>query len=208
MMMMSASPAVVEHHHDSPEVVGRRQRLGLLLLIAADVAFVLSMVFTWFYLRGLNTSNAWIAPGGRILNIVPGWLMAAITLISWLVYQWGERGARRGEARRLVVGSLLALVLLLAVTGWQINQIRTLPFAAVDSAYASSVVLFAWSALLHEILTVFLGLAIWNRARMGLFTAENHWHVRLVGYWWLWITVSAVLAAATMSFAVSPNVSG
>ena len=34
-------------HHDAPEVVGRRERLGVRLLIVADGAFVFGMIFTF-----------------------------------------------------------------------------------------------------------------------------------------------------------------
>jgi heme/copper-type cytochrome/quinol oxidase subunit 3 len=205
---MTTPTISVTHGHEDPETVGRRQRLGLLLLIAADVAFVFSMMFTWFYLRGLNTENAWIPAGGATVNNRPGWAMAAIVVVSWVAYFMGERGIRSGDRTRLVLGTLLALALLLVALGWQIYQAATLNVGPTDGAYASCVVLFIGSAIVHEILTIFFALAIWNRARLRLFSAESHWHVRLVGYWWLWIAVSAVLAAFTMSFTVSPGVGG
>ncbi len=33
-------------HHDAPAVVGRRERLGVRLLIVADGAFVVGMIFS------------------------------------------------------------------------------------------------------------------------------------------------------------------
>ena len=36
-------------HHDAPEVIGRRERLGVRLLIVADGAFLFGMLFTFFY---------------------------------------------------------------------------------------------------------------------------------------------------------------
>ena len=44
-------------HHDAPEVVGRRERLGVRLLIVADGAFVFGMIFSYFYLRNLNANG-------------------------------------------------------------------------------------------------------------------------------------------------------
>ena len=41
-------------HHDAPEIVGRRERLGVRLLIVADGAFLFGMLFTFFYLKNLN----------------------------------------------------------------------------------------------------------------------------------------------------------
>ena len=47
-------------HHDSDAAVGRRERLGVRLLIVADGAFLASMIFSYFYLRNLNNNNAWL----------------------------------------------------------------------------------------------------------------------------------------------------
>ena len=44
-----------------------------------------------------------------------------------------------------------------------------------------------------------------HRARLGLF-ATNGWHLRLVGYWWSWVVVSAIITAATTSLTTSPHV--
>mgnify|MGYP003346941836 CR=1 FL=1 len=44
-------------HHDAPEVVGRRERLGVRLLIVADGAFLFGMIFTFFYLKNLNNGG-------------------------------------------------------------------------------------------------------------------------------------------------------
>jgi heme/copper-type cytochrome/quinol oxidase subunit 3 len=194
--------------HEPAEVVGRRQRLGLVLLIAADATFFLSMMFTWFYLRGLNTEKAWIPAGGRTVSSGLGWLMAGILVAGWLAVRWGEHEIKRGNGGRLVLSSSLTLHLLMVAIGLQIYQLKILPFTVDVGAYASSVFLFSYSALFHIILTGFITLALWNRARIGLFTAENHWHVTLIGYWWLWIAVSGVLTAVTMTFTTSPNVAG
>jgi hypothetical protein len=40
----------------------------------------------------------------------------------------------------------------------------------------------AGSYLVHLLLTVIVGVAIWNRARCGLFTSGDDWRVRLAGY--------------------------
>jgi len=47
-------------HHEHPDVVGSRNRLGVILLIVADVAFALSMVFTFFYLKAQNVNEMWL----------------------------------------------------------------------------------------------------------------------------------------------------
>jgi len=47
-------------HHDSPEAIGRRERLGVRLLIVADGAFLFGMIFSYFYLRNLNVNGGWL----------------------------------------------------------------------------------------------------------------------------------------------------
>jgi heme/copper-type cytochrome/quinol oxidase subunit 3 len=191
-----------EHPHDP--VPG--QRLGVILLIVADAAFVLSLMFTYFYLRGLNTDGGWIPKGSATIGAGSGWLIAGVVVASALVYRWGELGIRAGDQRRLVTGTTIALLLLLVDMGLQIGRLATLPFVTTTGSYASTVIAMAGSHLVHLLLTLFLGIAIFVRSRRGLFSADNHWHVRLVGYWWSWVTVSAVLLAFTTSFVASPHV--
>ncbi len=189
--------------HESPLDVGLRQRLGVLLLIAGDVAFVLSLVFTYLYLRGLNTEGAWIPQGGRVVGTGLGWVIAAVMVGSWLAYRWAETGAHRPE--RLQVGLLTATLLVLADLVLQAYQLGTAGIKVHDGAYASSWMALAGYHAVHLALTLFIGVGIWNRARLGLL-ASNTWHVRLVGYWWAWVAVSAVLTATVTSLTTTAHV--
>ena len=61
-------------HHEHPDVVGSRNRLGVILLLVADIAFALSMVFVYFYLRGQNVNDMWLpAATAPNLNQTPAW---------------------------------------------------------------------------------------------------------------------------------------
>ena len=59
-------------HHDAPEVVGRRERLGVRLLIVADGAFVFGMIFSYFYLRNLDANGGWLPKGAHYLSAASG----------------------------------------------------------------------------------------------------------------------------------------
>ena len=203
---MSAS--TMSHAHPTehaPDPVPS-QRLGVILLIVGDAVFVLSLVFTYFYLRGLNTDGGWIPRGSSSLWAGSGWILAGVTVLSALAYRWGELGIRAGERGRLVTGATLALILVLADLGLVIGRLATMPFTTTTGSYASTVITMAGAYLVHLLVTAVLGIAIVNRARRGLFTAEAHWHVRLVGYWWSWMAVIAVLLAVTTTFVTSPHV--
>jgi len=201
--------ASVTHETVHPEDLFRTQRLGVLLLITADVAFVLSLIFTYFYLRGLNTNNGWIFPHyPQTASIGFSWLIAGVMVLAALSYQWGATGSRAGDNNRLVTGALGALILVLVDAGMQLYQLSTLPFKTTTGGYASSFIVLAGYHFVHLLLTLFIGLALWNRARMGKYTGGNYWQVRLVGYWYVWVMISALLTALTTSFVASPNAVG
>ena len=196
--MTAVAHDVAAGHHDSPEVVGRRQRMGVILLILADVAFVLSLVFTYLYLRQLDTEAGWIPKDSHTESTSVGWLIAIVMIAAWVVYRWGEVAARTGGQSKLVLGAGGAVVIAAIDLVLQLNQMVTSTLRAADGSYASSFMALAGYHAFHVILSIFIGLGLWNRARLGLFTVNN-WQVRIVGYWWAWVAISAVITAATTS---------
>lgn len=45
-----------DYHHEDVDVVGDRNRFGLILILVADITFALSVIFVYFYLKGpVNT---------------------------------------------------------------------------------------------------------------------------------------------------------
>jgi len=109
-------------HHDPPEVVDGRQRLGVWLFIGADVVTVAALLFTYLYLRGVDTAGHWMnmwgykgslhtyawwmnaALAGTLKNptlihvgtVSAGlqWLVAALTVASAAIIWSAERGLR------------------------------------------------------------------------------------------------------------------
>jgi heme/copper-type cytochrome/quinol oxidase subunit 3 len=193
------------HPTERPQDPAPRQLLGVTLLVVGDAVLVLSLIFTYFYLRGLNTSGGWIPRGSATLWAGSGWVLAGVMALSALAYRWGELGIRAGKRGQLMAGTAVALALVLAAIGLLIGRLATMPFTTTTGSYASTVITMAGVYLVHLLLTAFVGVAIWNRGRQGLFSADVHQHVQLVGYWWYWVTVAAVLLAFTTSFITSPR---
>jgi heme/copper-type cytochrome/quinol oxidase subunit 3 len=198
-------PAGPVHHVEDVDAVGRRWRLGALLLIFADASFVASLVFTYFYLRGLNTQGGWLPKDVHGASIWVGWVIACAVLLSALSYRFGERAGHAGDNARLVRGVGLAVVLVVLATAGQVVQLWTFPFTVSEGSYASTAYVLAAANLFHLLLTLFVGVGIYNRGRLQKITAGADWQVRIVGLWWTWITVAAVLSAFTTSFIASPN---
>ena len=194
--------------HEDVDTVGRRWRLGVGFLIVADASFVAAMLFSYRYLRGLNTEGAWLPRGSATPPIWVSWVLAAGFILSALVFRWGASAIRRGDSGRLVLASVLGVILVVLVGVGQVVQIAGFPFAIASSAYASSMYLLAGANLFHLVLTLFLGLAMWNRARVGKYSAAENWQVGIVLLWWAWVAIAAVLSALTTSFIVSPLAGG
>jgi heme/copper-type cytochrome/quinol oxidase subunit 3 len=206
--MSSVTIGEPQVHLEDPDLIGRRWRTGVVLLILADASFVAALLFSYFYLRGLNTEKAWLAPHQGTASIGFSWLLAGGVVVSAVLFRWAQTSIRAGRESGFLTGTLLALVVLLATAVGQVLQLCTFPFGVEDSAYSSAMYTLAGANLFHLVLTAFLGVAMWNRGRLHIYSAASNWQVRLVGLWWTWIAVAAVLGALTTSFIASPNVGG
>jgi heme/copper-type cytochrome/quinol oxidase subunit 3 len=192
--------------HDDADVVGARWRMGVTLIIVADAAFVASLVFTYFYLRGLNTEGGWLPKGTPTAAIWVSWVIAGGLVLSAALYRWGQAGQIAGRPSQLVIGAGLAVAVVLADTVGQIIQLGTFPFRVDSGSYASSVFVLSGANLFHLLITLFVGFGLWNRARLGRYAAPGSWQVRVVGMWWTWIAVAAIISAFTTSFIASPHI--
>ena len=192
-------------HHEHPDVVGSRNRLGVILLLVADIAFALSMVFVYFYLRGQNVNNMWLPiatadhPAIEPLSSKSAWIVTAICAFGALAHIYGLKGARASNQTQLKLGSIVAFIASIVAIANQTNTISSAPFTFTDGAYVSCFYMFAFLNMAHLILTVFISLGNMNRARLGLYT-ENFWHVDIVRLWWIWMAVSSLLGAFCLSY--------
>ena len=192
-------------HHEHPDVVGSRNRLGVILLLVADIAFALSMLFVYFYLRGQNVNDMWLPaatsehPAIMPLSSSPGWTVTAIVAFGLLAHFYGLKGARAANQTQLKLGSLVALVASVVAIVYQFNTISSAPFTFSDGAYVSCFYMFALLNFVHIMLTIFISLGNWNRARLGLYKSD-HWHVDIVRVWWVWMVVSSLLGAFALSY--------
>jgi heme/copper-type cytochrome/quinol oxidase subunit 3 len=193
-------------HHEHPDVVGSRNRLGVILILVADIAFALSILFVFFYLKGQNVNDMWLpkatedTPAIVPLSSMSSWNVTAIAAFGLIAHQFGLRGVRAANQAQLKLGGLVALGAALVATIYQNMQIANAPFTFYSGAYASCYYLITILNMVHLILTVFIALGNWNRSRLGVY-AHDHWHVDIVNVWWVWMTVSSLLGAFALSFA-------
>jgi heme/copper-type cytochrome/quinol oxidase subunit 3 len=192
-------------HHEHPDVVGSRNRLGVILILVADIAFAIGMVFTFFYLRGQNVNDMWLPAAteerGAIepLSSAPAWTVTAVAAFGLLAHLYALKGGRAKNQTQLKLGSFVAMIVSVVALVMQFNTIANAPFTFSDGAYVSCFYLFTILNFVHLALTVFISFGNWNRARLGLYVS-NLWMVDIVRIWWIWMVVSSLLGAFTLSY--------
>jgi heme/copper-type cytochrome/quinol oxidase subunit 3 len=186
----------VEEHGD----FGRRWMTGAALLIVADASFVVALSFTYLYLRALNTERAFHPPDSATASLWWPWAVTAAMFASLVAYRYAmseHEPARLG----FVTGGVIAVLGMTAALALNITQIATFPFKVWDNAYASAVYVLAAGNVFHLLVTLFLGVGVVNRVRRKVTRGRRDWHVRIVGMWWTWVCVAALIGALTVSVA-------
>ncbi len=190
-------------HHDSDSAVGRRERLGVRLLIVADGAFLFSMIFSYFYLRNLNTNGGWLPKGVKHFSVGSAWSVAIPFVIAAIAHRLGQEDKQRRNLTSLVT---LAVLLVGGYIQW--HQMAHMPFLVTDDAgvvsfngaYASNWVLMAGTGIFHYFLGAFIALGILIRNRTTDLPHElDLWRQRTAQSWFTWCAVAACLTALTLS---------
>jgi heme/copper-type cytochrome/quinol oxidase subunit 3 len=109
-------------HHEPPEVVDGRQKMGVWLFIGGDIIGLSAILFTYLYLRGVNTDGHWMSmwgyighpysyyynildvkggsiPNATLIKVGPlsaglNWFITLLTVLSAGIIWMAERGLR------------------------------------------------------------------------------------------------------------------
>jgi hypothetical protein len=128
------NPEDQAYHHESAlnaAWTGARLALGGLTLLFG------AFVFTYFYLRSLNSSGRWQGSGFVRPSLWEGTTILLLALLSATVHYIGLQRIKAGHKATWQIDGLVALGLGLAAVAFQIYQLTTLGFAPGSSGYAS-----------------------------------------------------------------------
>jgi heme/copper-type cytochrome/quinol oxidase subunit 3 len=142
-------------HYESPEVVDGRQRLGVWLFIGGDIIIVAALLFTYLYLRGVDTSGHWMSlvgykghsyayyeniangsvglPAPKLIHVGPmsaglEWLITAVTVVSGAIIWQAERALRSTKnAKSYAAMATFATIVVLVAIVLTIIQLRSIP---------------------------------------------------------------------------------
>jgi heme/copper-type cytochrome/quinol oxidase subunit 3 len=197
----------------------RRATLAVWLFIFGDAVFVLLEVFSWLYLRALNTNGLWRGvdcsrahpcvdgQGHPILGEIPTanptkTVAVAVLVVVGAALLWAaERRSLGNRPRAVTVTTGMALGAVLLACLLQVDQFRGLPFSRVQGSYASLFFFVMASNLFHLALAAFVCLGVWMGSRRGHYVGGHAVDVQLVRSVVTWIAASVcILAAVTTLF--------
>jgi heme/copper-type cytochrome/quinol oxidase subunit 3 len=142
-------------HFLAPEVVDGQQRLGVWLFIGGDIIIVAALLFTYLYLRGVDTSGHWMSlvgykghsynyyenlangsaglPAPKLIHVGPmsaglEWLITAVTVVSGAIIWQAERALRatKNATSYATMATFATIVVLVAIV-LTIIQLRSIP---------------------------------------------------------------------------------
>jgi heme/copper-type cytochrome/quinol oxidase subunit 3 len=185
---------------DQPDPTPRVLWLGSRVLSAAVVIFFSAFVFSFAYLKALDSHGRW-NPGLEV-SVVFSSVVLGMALLSAIACGLAVRRLREDETSAWQGWGAISLVFGFAVIGLHVWQLDTLPFTPTRGAYAS--VFVGWTAAL---IAVELGAMYWLlsvlRGTLRV-TGEvdpydegpppyvRHLVASAHGYWFFWRVVAAV----------------
>jgi len=122
---------------------------GLMFLFGA-------FIFTYFYLRSLNSSGRWEGSGFVPPSLWIGTTIMLLAALSAGVHYFGLQRIKAGRKSTWQFSGLIAMGLGLAAVAFQIYQLTDLPFAPGSSGFAST-----FTGFYPVFLTVQLAALIW-----------------------------------------------
>ena len=115
-----------------------------------------SFLFTYFYLRSLNSSGRWQGSGYVPPSLWQGTVIMLLAVVSAGVHYFGLQRIKAGNKSTWQICGLIAMAFGLAAVAFQIYQLATLPFPPGSSGYSST-----FTGFYPVFLTVQLCAMIW-----------------------------------------------
>ncbi|MBW7881537.1 MAG: heme-copper oxidase subunit III [Caldilineaceae bacterium] len=179
----------VEHAaHDNYAAQLRMNRLGLWMFFISEAFLFGGLLATRFYLWGAGSRPE--------LDQMVGLIVTSVLLLSSVSMRLAETAIERGDRRTfsifMIVTAVLGTAFLVGVMVFEWGL-----FPAIYAAHLTpwgdkfGAVVFAMTGMhaLHVISGVIFILVVWNLARKGHFSSEQHWGVEACAIYWHYVDV-------------------
>jgi cytochrome c oxidase subunit III len=189
----------IEHRAHTKEV-RTGLRFGMVLFIASEVMFFVAFFWAYFSAgfypkepladtwaimagvwppKGIETADAWDIP---LINTL-------ILLLSGTTVTWAHHSLLSGDAKGLVRGLALTVLLGVIFTGFQVYEYHHMLFGFTDGIFASTFYLATGFHGLHVLIgTIFLFVCL-VRAKRGTLTKEGHLGLEFAAWYWHFVDV-------------------
>lgn len=111
----------------APEVDAGLTRVGMWIFIGADALFFVAFFFAFFYLKALNNNHLWMSEWVVHPRRNGGTIIVALLVVSAALVFLGARSVAKTPATARMIFWLALLAGMLCV-GFQVNELRNLPF--------------------------------------------------------------------------------
>lgn len=197
--MALATPPFDQHHPTALTYTVRegRVRIGVILLILSDLMFVGGQFASAGYLRTLNTTHSYHAPGESGPSFVGGLVLTILTVLAAGLYYWGQRNWHAGRRESLFVGNAAAVFLALVALGGQLMLLVSSHYVGTANdpnaldAFSSSVMFITAYHCVHLLLAALIGILLLGRIKNNRVIGYEY-VVEAVGFWWYYVAAISV----------------
>lgn len=155
--------------------------LGVLLVLVADAMVLVTLLATWFLLKGGSTH--WPPKGVRIPTYLPT-VVTITAFMSVFSMQWAVSSIRRNDQRSATVAMVLTVVLGAAVVNAQWYSLVRAKFSIADHGYGTIYYLLIGYHAVHVALGIGALILVGSRSIVGHFGREGYDPMRAVAAFW------------------------
>lgn len=174
---------------------------GMVLGVVTEATLFALLLLVWFYLAA--QADEWPPVGIPDPELTRSGIRSALLLFSSVTISWAERGIRKGQRNRLLVGLVLTFLLAAVFMAGHVQEMIKLPseFTWATNAYGSA----RYTILNFHAAHLGVGMAMLLFALFaglrGRYGSEHHLDLSIVSIYWhfvdvIWIFVYSALYLA------------
>lgn len=174
---------------------------GMVLGVVTEATLFALLLLVWFYLA--VQAEQW--PPAQIPEpeLTRSGIRSGLLLLSSVTLSWGERGIRRGQRNRLLVGLVLTLLLAAVFMAGHVQEMIRLPseYTWATNAYGSTRYTILNFHAVHLAVGMAMLLFALFAALRGRFSREEHLDLSVTSIYWHFVDVIWVFVYSSLYLA-------
>lgn len=174
---------------------------GMVLGVVTEATLFALLLLVWFYLA--VQAEQW--PPAQIPEpeLTRSGVRSGLLLLSSLTISWGERGIRKGQRNRLLIGLVLTLLLAAVFMAGHVQEMIRLPseYTWATNAYGSARYTILNFHAAHLAVGMAMLLFALFAALRGRFSGEEHLDLSVTSIYWHFVDVIWVFVYSSLYLA-------